>query len=65
MNSLSTSKVFLVNAGITLLVIALLVALKYAAGYLIENQIFSGQEKDNNPFLTNEKPISEEDNDER
>jgi uncharacterized protein YneF (UPF0154 family) len=63
MGSLSTSKVFIVNAGITLLVIALFVVLKYVAGYLIENQIFSGQEKDNNPFLTNEKPISEEDND--
>tara|TARA_R100000152_G_C6707081_1_gene135434 strand:+ start:235 stop:432 length:198 start_codon:yes stop_codon:yes gene_type:complete len=65
MNSLSTSKVFLINAGITLLVIAVLVALKYAAGYLIENQIFSGQEKDNNPFLTKEQPISEEDNEGR
>ena len=63
MGSLSTFKVFIVNAGITLLVIALFVVLKYVAGYLIENQIFSGQEKDNNPFLTNEKPISEEDND--
>jgi uncharacterized protein YneF (UPF0154 family) len=63
MGSLSTSKVFIVNAGITLLVIVLFVVLKYVAGYLIENQIFSGQEKDNNPFLTSEKPISEEDND--
>tara|TARA_Y100000385_G_scaffold291973_1_gene374952 strand:- start:12466 stop:12657 length:192 start_codon:yes stop_codon:yes gene_type:complete len=63
MGSLSTSKVFIVNAGITLLVIALFVVLKYVAGYLIENQVFSGQEKDNNPFLTEEQPVNEENND--
>ena len=63
MGSLSTSKIFIVNAGITLLVIALCLILKYVAGYLIENQVFSGQEKDNNPFLSKEQPVNEEDND--
>ncbi len=57
---ISNPKMFFVNAAIAIGVVLFIILLRVAANYLIENKVFSGNEKDNNPFIKQEKPRNDE-----
>lgn len=57
---ISNPKLFFVNTAIAVGVVLFILLLRFAANYLIENEVFSGNEKDNNPFIKQEKPQDDE-----